>query len=267
MSVVGSLNSVSYSARLPKTTRPVAGTNRSGMYTRGPIAAEMPTSPGTLSSDPVMTNLADAERQRVAELRVERDEQRGIDDGVRAVLKLPPRGDGIGDDVAVERIARAHGVHLHEPRAAAPRHQRHRRESGGRHVGDAGAREGIESESIGRRARRIVARAATSPPSSARDCSCTERIDVLGERVDRDERRDAERDRRHVEQKPPARRAALAPGEGEAAVASPSHSGRARSVCESEMTRPSLKPNDPLRVRRERVVVRDEHDRRRRTRG
>ena len=53
----GSLRTTSYSARLPNESKPVAGSHVSETYTRGPITAVMPASPGTLPRVPAMANI------------------------------------------------------------------------------------------------------------------------------------------------------------------------------------------------------------------
>ena len=183
------------------------------MYTRGPIAALMPTSPGTLFSVPVTTNFATPSDSVSPICRVERDEQRRIDDDVVSVLQLRPRRGRRRDDLSVERIRRRDGVHLHESRAAGPRHERHRREVRRRRRRDAAAATANRAANRSPWSAAPGASTCTSPPSSALRLFVHRPNDVLGERVDRHERRDAERDRRHVEQQAPARGAALAPRE------------------------------------------------------
>ena len=52
----GSLSTTSYSARLPYFNSAVASSHLSDTYTRGPMTAVMPASPGTLPSVPAIRN-------------------------------------------------------------------------------------------------------------------------------------------------------------------------------------------------------------------
>ena len=81
--------------------------------------------------------------------------------------------------------------------------------------------------------------------------------DVAGERVDGDERRDAERDRRHVQHQTPADGARVTPRErGEL---SPRH---AHAASASEIDGAIAQPHDAPGAAGERLIVRHEHDRR-----
>jgi len=53
----GSLSTTSYSARLPNVSSAVASSHRSDRYTRGPMTAVIPASPGTLPSVPAISNI------------------------------------------------------------------------------------------------------------------------------------------------------------------------------------------------------------------
>ena len=53
----GSLSTTSYSARLPNVSSAVASSQLSERYTRGPMTAVMPASPGTLPSVPAIWNI------------------------------------------------------------------------------------------------------------------------------------------------------------------------------------------------------------------
>ena len=59
-----------------------------------------------------------AERQRVADARIELGEERRLDHDARAVLQFRPRAPGLGADLAVERVAALDGRDLHEAGAA-----------------------------------------------------------------------------------------------------------------------------------------------------
>ena len=99
-----------------------------------------------------------AEGDLVADLRAERDEERGVGDGAARLGEARPLAGGGGLDRAVERVAGVDGQHLGEPRRLAARPEDHRAE-----VHDA--------RHVGRRARRARAPrrgAPRRPPRRAR---------------------------------------------------------------------------------------------------
>jgi len=152
-----------------------------------------------------------AERERVADLRVERDEKRRIDDGVRSVLERLPFVGRRRLDLSIVGRTGTHGAHLHEPRAVVE--ERHRREGRDARVAGPARTQRVEERERGRGER---------TPRADREIRAEQRAglhvdradDVGGVGIDGDERGDADRDRRHREHEAAARRAGVAPGEG-----------------------------------------------------
>jgi hypothetical protein len=54
----------------------------------------------------------EAQRQRVADVRIERNEQRRIDECIASLLEAAPLLRRRRGDLAVERVAVGHGAHL-----------------------------------------------------------------------------------------------------------------------------------------------------------
>jgi hypothetical protein len=116
-----------------------------------------------------------AQRDRVADAGVERDQEGGVHQGARPGRERAPPSRRLGDHVAVERVVAGDRAHLHQPGVARPGGHAHRRERGLARDGHPGPPERVE-ERVDPAVNGARAPNATSPPRSARDCPRTERV-------------------------------------------------------------------------------------------
>ena len=144
--------------------------------------------------------------------RIERHQQRRIDEHHGVVVHPAPAIGRHRFDLAVEGISRRDGAHLHETRVPRGFGQRHRREIG--HTGvlhPEGAQRIDQRVHHGGKCRtRLECHVATQ--QGARLFAHRAR-DIARERIDGHERGHPEGDGRHVQRQTPARRPAFTPGQ------------------------------------------------------
>jgi hypothetical protein len=146
------------------------------------------------------------ELQQVAHVRAEHDEERAVHDRAARFAQPRPLAGRRGFDRAVERVTRVHAAHLHEPRRRAARRERHRAERDD--ARDVGRRARRASRLLHERLRAVgqgSGRADDEIGPEERACLAPHGLaQVLGERVDGDEGRHADRDREHDQEAPAA---------------------------------------------------------------